>query len=437
MTKPLVAIVGRPNVGKSTLFNRLVGHSKAIVSDSPGTTRDRITATIPWKEGSMILIDTGGIESSHMSEPLEQVMHQVDLAIEESDILLFVVDVNDGVTHQDIEIADSIRKLGKLSILTINKVDNHQKELQAMEFYQLALGDPLLISAYHNLGISDLLDELNNLLPPEPDTDDILEGPRFAILGRPNVGKSSLINAILGNDRTIVSSVPGTTRDSIDIQFHFDNEPISLIDTAGVRKSGKVESGIEKYSVLRTIRALENSDVCLLLTDASEILANQDTHIAGYIKDSFKGVVVVVNKWDLIQDQMTQEEATFEIRRRLKFIPYAPICFTSAINRIGVEDAVKTAIEVYRHGKTMISRSDLKRVLISALASHMPPSRGGKNLRISRMYQKDVSPPTFVTFVNNPELIHFSYRRYLENQLRLAFGFKGNPLQLIFSKRGR
>ena len=437
MTTPLVAIVGRPNVGKSTLFNRLAGQPLAIVSEAPGTTRDRVTATIPWKEHSLILVDTGGIEVAPASNLWEMVRAQVETALEEADAIIFLVDVVDGATPADVDIAQSLRQRGKPVALAVNKVDNPRRELDAAEFYALGLGDPLPISAYHNLGVRDLLSRLDDLLPIPPEEDSTQDGLKLAIVGRPNVGKSMLLNTILGHQRVIVSEIPGTTRDAIDIPFSFDDKPVTLIDTAGVRRRGRIEVGIEKYSVLRAVRAIERANVCLLVIDGTESVTAQDTHIAGQVLDAYRGVVVVVNKWDLVEGETDMERMTLEVRRMLKFIPHAPICFTSALTGAGVQKTIETALEVYEQGNRMVSRGALERTLMSAVADHLPPNRRGRPLKIYRIYQKGVNPPTFVTFVNNPELVHFSYQRYLENRLRSAFGFAGNPIHLIFSTRGR
>jgi len=436
MTKPLVAIVGRPNVGKSTLFNRLIGHPLAIVSNVPGTTRDRVTATIPWRDQSMILVDTGGIDVFQTSDLWGKVRAQVDMALEEADAIIFLVDVVDGITPGDIEIAQSLRQREKPMMLAVNKVDNPKRELDTMDFYALGIGDPLPISAYHNLGIRDLLDQLDSLLanPSEEDEDD--GDLKLAIVGRPNVGKSMLLNTILGHERTIVSDIPGTTRDAIDIAFSFGDKHVTLIDTAGVRRRGHIEVGIEKYSVMRAMRAIDRSNVCLLVIDAAEGITNQDTHIAGQVMDTYKGVAVVVNKWDLVKGEIDKEHMANEVRRKLKFIPYAPICFTSALEGMGVKNVMETALNVYQQGATIVPRGALERTLLSAVGDHMPPSRGGKPIKIYRIYQKSHNPPTFVIFVNDPRLIHFSYERYLENKLRSAFGFAGNPLHLIFSTKG-
>lgn len=433
MAAPLVAIVGRPNVGKSTLFNRLVGQSLAIVSDIPGTTRDRLSSKVSWGDRSFILVDTGGLEAEPTSDLWEEIEAQVEAAMEEADAIVFLVDTTSGITPADREIAQSLRQREKPVLLAVNKVDNPRREQEAVEFYQLGLGDPVFISAYHNLGIDELFRELEAKLPFADEDEEDQDMPRLAIIGRPNVGKSQLLNAILGHQRAIVSETPGTTRDTIDIPLEFDGRPIMLMDTAGVRRRGRIEQGIEKYSVLRAVRAMERSNVCILVTDATEAITGQDTHVAGQALDSYKGVVVVVNKWDLVEGEMEKGEALREIRRKLKFIPYAPICFTSALNGTGVREVVETAIRVYREGARIAPRGALERALMEALAAHPPPSKGRRSLKVYRIYQKGTHPPTFILPVNHPELVHFSYQRYLENRLRSTFGFAGNPLQLIFS----
>ena len=436
MARQLVAIVGRPNVGKSTLFNRLAGQPLAIVSEVPGTTRDRVMASVPFRDGSLILVDTGGIESAPISNLWEQVRAQVEVALDESDAIIFMTDVVEGVTPSDLAIAQSLRERGKPIALAVSKVDNPRRELDATEFYALGLGDPLPISAYHNLGIRDLLSKLDELLPEPADEEDETEGLKLAIVGRPNVGKSMLLNSILGHGRVIVSETPGTTRDAVDIPFEFNGEPVTLIDTAGLRRRGRIEHGIEQYSVLRAVRAIERSNVCLLVIDGMESITAQDTHVAGYVTDAYKGVVVVVNKWDLAGLETDTEWMEAEVRRRLRFVSHAPVRFTSALTGAGVQEVMETAVDVYEQGRKMVSRGALDRTLMNALSEHLPTGRGRRPLKIFRMYQRGVSPPTFVTFVNNPELVHFSYQRYLENRLRAAFGFAGNPIHLIFSARG-
>ena len=433
MAGPLIAIVGRPNVGKSTLFNRLLGQSLSIVSDIPGTTRDRVMASVSWRERSFTLVDTGGLEFAPTSDLWEQVKAQVEVGMEEADAIVFLVDVMAGITPGDREIAQSLRQREKPLLLVVNKVDNPRRELEAVEFHQLGLGDPVLISAYHNLGIDDLFGELESKLPFAPEEDETSDIPRLAIVGRPNVGKSQLLNAILGDERAIVSEVPGTTRDAIDTSLSFNGRPVILMDTAGVRRRGRIEQGIEKYSVLRAARAIERSNVCILVTDATESITGQDTHVAGQVLDTYKGVVIVINKWDMVEGKIQKAEALREVSRKLKFIPYAPICFTSALNGTGVQQVVETAIRVYREGARIAPRGALERALLEALAAHPPPTKGRRSLKVHRIYQKGTHPPTFILPVNHPELVHFSYQRYLENRLRATFGFAGNPLHLIFS----
>lgn len=435
MTTPVVAIVGRPNVGKSTLFNRLIGKPTAIVTEVAGTTRDRIASTLPWRTSSMMIVDTGGIESAPLSGLWDKVLTQVNIAIEEADVIIFLVDIVDGVTPSDIEIANTLRRTKKEILLAANKADNVNREENVSEFYELGLGDPIPISAYHNIGIRDLLSRLDSLLGKPDEQIEQSDDMRLAVVGRPNVGKSMLVNSIIGNERSIVSEIPGTTRDALDISFSFEETPITLVDTAGMRRRGRIDSGIEKYSVLRSLRNIEHSNVCVLVIDVSEFITSQDTHIAGYILDSFKGVIIVINKIDLLGEQAGKEAMVQKIRERFKFIPYAPICFTSALEGKGVDEVVKTALKVHKEGSKITPRGALERAFKSAMAAHMPAS--SKGLKIYRIYQKSTNPPTFVIFVNNPDLVHFSYKRYLENQLRSTFGFTGNPINLIFSKKGR
>ena len=436
MAKPLVSIVGRPNVGKSTLFNRLIRQPLAIVSDLPGTTRDRVIATLSWKDSTATLVDTGGLEPFPDSDMWFKVKRQVELALETADAIVFLTDVVDGVTPSDREIAQMLRQTGKPLILGVNKVDNAKREQDVAEFYSLGLGDPIAMSAHHSLGIGDLLDKLDDILQgfSEVDEYDGNQSIKIAILGRPNVGKSQLLNAILGDERSIVSDIPGTTRDAIDTVISVDGKPVTLIDTAGVRHRGRIDAGIEKYSVLRSLRSIERADVCLLVTDASEPVTSQDMHIAGYILDAYKGMVVVINKWDLVEGYTQMADAAADLRKKLKFMPYVPICFTSALLGVGVQAVLSKAMVVYHEGSKIVPKQDLDSAFVSALASHMPPSKGGRLLRIYRISQKGTNPPTFVLPVNDPTLVHFSYKRYLENRLRSAFGFLGNPINLVFSR---
>ena len=435
MTKPIVAIVGRPNVGKSTLFNRLVGKRLAIIEDEPGTTRDRLYSDIDWKGSSLTLIDTGGLVPVPPSELAQRVKEQVEVAIEEADSIIFLVDVLDGVTHIDREIAEMLRRSDKPVMLAANKADNEQRSLDAAEFYKLAMGDPLPVSAYHDLGVDELLDRVVESLPyfpPEAEP----EMMKVAIVGRPNVGKSMLLNAILHKERAIVTDNPGTTRDAIDTIFEHNGERMLLIDTAGIRRRGRVERGIERYSVARALRAISRADVALLLTEATELLTAQDAHIAGYIHQASKGMVLVVNKWDLVAEMADRRQYTREIRNRLKFMPYVPILYISAKFRKGVDDVLSAARGIFEERKKRVTTALLNSVVREAVAAHAPPSAAGKKLKILYTTQAEASPPTFVFFVNDASLMHFSYQRYLENRLRQRFGFQGTPLRLVFKTRG-
>jgi GTP-binding protein len=435
MTKPLVALVGRPNVGKSTLFNRLIEEPLAIVEDVPGTTRDRIYADAHWGGKTFTLIDTGGLLPQPVDDLVASVREQVQIAIAEAEVIIFLVDVKEGLTANDLEIAQLLRRSNKPVILAVNKADNESRRQEALEFYQLGLAEPYPISALHGTGTGDLLDALLKTLPPQRPEEE-LEGVRIAIVGRPNVGKSSLLNAILGQERMIVNEKPGTTRDAVDSFIQWDGQPITLIDTAGIRRRGRIARGIERYSVMRALRAIQRADVALLLIDAAEGVTAQDAHIGGYIVEEAKGVVIAVNKWDLIEkDTYTMEAYTHQIRRVLKFIAYAPLVFVSAITGQRVEKAIDTALRVEQARSYRVPTAQLNRHVQDAVSQHSPPSRRGKRLRIYYATQVGISPPSFIFFVNDPRSVHFSYHRYLENQLREAFGFEGSPLRLSFHKR--
>jgi len=435
MTKPIVAIVGRPNVGKSTLFNRLVGRRLAIIEDEPGTTRDRLYADIAWQESALTLVDTGGLLLAPDSDIGQRVKEQVEVAIEEADAIIFLVDVVDGVTHMDRDIAEMLRRCDKPVMLAANKADNERRTQDAAEFYRLALGDPLPVSAYHDIGVDELLDRVVERLPYIP-LEEELEMMKVAIVGRPNVGKSTLLNAILHQERAIVAETPGTTRDAIDTVFEYDGERMLLIDTAGIRRRGRIEVGIERYGAARALRAIARADVALLLTEAAEPVTAQDAHIAGYIQQAFKGMVLVVNKWDMVEEMADRGQYTREIRRRLRFMPYVPILYVSAILGKGIEDVLKASREIYEGRKQRVPTAQLNSMVHDAVAAHAPPSAAGRKLKILYTTQAEISPPTFVFFVNDPTLMHFSYRRYLENRLRRSFGFSGTPLRLIFKRRG-
>lgn len=444
MSTPLVAIVGRPNVGKSTLFNRLSGNRDAIVSDIPGTTRDRLLTEISWEDSRFTLVDTGGLEPRPQDPIREKVKAQVETAVSQADLIIFLLDVVDGVTPMDEEITDWLRRTEKPLVVAVNKVDNERREVSVAEFYRLGLDDPLLVSAYHNLGIYALMDRVISHLPqvisPPPATEDEAspdEAMKLAIIGRTNVGKSMLMNAILGQDRAIVSEVPGTTRDALDTDFSYDGRPVVLIDTAGMRRPGKVEKGIEYYSLLRSTRAVQRSDIALLVMDASELATAQDAHISGYAWNQYKGIIVVVNKWDLVpkEDGTEREVAIQTLRQRLHFMPYVPVCFTSALLGQGIEDLMVLAMDVHQERMQRVPAGRLSYALMDALADHMPPSSKGKRLRINQVRQVGINPPTFVFAVNDPKLVHFSYQRYLENRLRTTFGYTHTHLRLAF--RGR
>ena len=465
--KPLVAIVGRPNVGKSTFFNRMIGERVAIVEDLPGTTRDRIYGDTDWNGREFTLIDTGGLElgsdipigqiglNGQPGDITKRVRAQAELAIEEADVIIFMVDAQAGITAADEEVAELLRRTRKPVILTANKSDNARLRQDVVEFYALGIGEPITISSTQGTGTGDLLDLIVDALPPEQED---LEGEeeditRIAIVGRPNVGKSSLLNAILGFQRAIVSEVPGTTRDAIDIEFTYKDEKLVLIDTAGIRRRGRVGPGVEKYSVLRSSRAIDRCDVALLVIDASEGLAAQDTHIAGEIQEKAKGVVVIVNKWDLAQAQRREErEGQFPhpddmiesaeryrkiIAEDFKFIPYAPVVFTSAKTGYHVQSLLDTVLDIAEMRYLRIPTSRLNEVVHEAVRRHHPTVFKGKVMKIYYATQTQVNPPTFVFFVNDPQALHFSYERYLENQLRQTFSFKGTGIRLQFRSRPR
>src|SRR5579864_2293515 len=466
--KPLVAIVGRPNVGKSTFFNRMLGEQVAVVEDLPGATRDRIYGDTDWNGRDFTLIDTGGLElgsdipagqvglNGQPGDIMRNVRAQVELAIEEADVILFMVDARSGITAADEEITTLLRRTDKPVILTANKADNAARRQDAVEFYTLGLGEPITISSIQGTGTGDLLDRIVEELPPLEETEEEEEEedtPHIAIVGRPNVGKSSLLNAILGVQRSIVSDVPGTTRDAIDTTMEFEGRKLILIDTAGIRRRGRIIPGVEKYSVIRASRAIERCDVALLLVDASEGLAAQDTHIAGAIHDYTKGVVVVVNKWDLAQQQRKAERAgeypakdeeiaDAEDYRRLleedlKFIPYAPVLFASAKTGYHVKSIIENALKIAEMRYLRVPTARLNEVVQAAIRHHDPAVIRHKPLKIYYATQAHVNPPTFVFFVNDTEAVHFSYERYLENRLREEFSFRGTAIKLQFRPRGR
>ncbi len=439
MAKPVVAIVGRPNVGKSTLFNRLVGRSVAIVSKRSGTTRDRVTLETNWADHPFILVDTGGLEIFPDTDLWRQVRAQVEIAIEDADIIVMAVDVTQGVTASDMDVSDLLRLSGKPVVLGVNKVDTDAKAAGAYEFHELGLGYPHPISGYHNLGLDDMMAEVVQHFPPEPEFPEPDADIRLAIVGRPNVGKSMLLNALTGESRSIVSEVPGTTRDTIDTLIRHQGLDILLIDTAGIRRRGKIGTGVEKYSVIRSVRAIDRADVAILLMDAMEPATAQDTHVASYILDAYKGLVLGVNKWDLLSGSgVTKGEIEALLRDRFRFAAYAPVCFTSALEGSGLDELLDTAMDVFNEWNKDVPRYELRRTMMSAIAEHPPTGLRGRSLKIYSVAQDQVAPPSFTFFVNRSDTVHFSYERYLENRLRQAYDFRGSPLKMRFrGRRGR
>ncbi len=435
MSKPIVAIVGRQNVGKSTLLNRLTGKRIAIVADLPGTTRDRIFADVSWQGVEFTMVDTGGLELRPQSTMAQEVTEQVAAAITEADIIIFLVDVRDGVTPSDLEIADMLRQSNKPIVLVANKADNAKLEAGAVEFYQLGLDEPRAISAYHGRGTSELLDNIINQLPAPSPIKAEPEVMKVAIVGRPNVGKSMLLNAILGGERAIVDDTPGTTRDAIDTLFDYDGQSVLIIDTAGIRRRGRLGTGVERYSVIRALRAIDRADIVLLVLDATELVAAQDMHIAGYIQQAAKGIVLLVNKWDLVADKNVTEYNK-HIRRQIKFMSYASVLYISAKFGQGVDKVMPEVCQVYQERFKRLPTAVVNSVVQQAVAAHNLPRVGTKRLKVLYTTQAEVNPPTFVFFVNDAGLMHFSYRRYLENKLRQSFGFAGTPFRLIFKTRG-
>lgn len=436
MPKPVVAIVGRPNVGKSTMFNRLIGRSAAIVSKMAGTTRDRNTTETEWGEHVFILVDTGGLEVFPEDDMWRQVRAQIETAIEDADVIIMMVDAREGVTPSDIDVAQLLRPVDLPVVLAANKADTEKVASTVSEFYELGLGDPTPISAYHNVGLDDMMARVIRYFPeesefPEPDAD-----LRIAIVGRPNVGKSQLLNTLTGERRSIVSEVPGTTRDTIDTMIEVEDNSVLLIDTAGIRRRGKIGTGIEKYSVIRSVRAIDRADVAILLMDAAEPATAQDSHIASYILDSYKGIVLAVNKWDLSDELgVTRPDLIEVVEEKFRFASYAPMRFMSALTGQGVDQLMDTALSVYRQWSKGIPRYDLRRTVMNAVAEHPPVAQKGRSLRIYSVSQDDTGPPSFTFYVNRSDTVHFSYQRYLENRLREEYDFRGSPLKMRFKGR--
>ncbi len=436
---PAVAIVGRPNVGKSSLFNRMVDERIAIVADEPGTTRDRVTAFVTRDNRTLALIDTGGLILGDEEGMIGAIREQVSVAFSEADVLCFVVDVNAGVVPADAEVVDLIRRASKPVVLIANKADNIQRERLAAEFYQLGIGDPIVVSAQHGRGMNELWDGIMTVLPdPEMPPAAPSGAIPVAIVGRPNVGKSSLVNSILGQERAMVRDEPGTTRDAIDTVFEYENRTYLLIDTAGIRRRGHISRGVEHFSVARAMQAIERADVAVLVVDATEYLTAQDLHVAGFVQQAYKGLALVINKWDMAQEEeIDRAQVEHMVRARLKFFPAMPILFTSALRGRGVRAVLDAVARIQMERMTRVTTAQLNRALIDALAAHPPPSSGRRRLQIYYVTQAEVNPPTFVFFTNDPSLVHFSYRRYLENVLRRRFGFDGTAIRLIFRGRSR
>lgn len=456
MRMPVVALVGRPNVGKSTLFNRLVGQRLSIVQDEPGTTRDRLYETTEWTGRSFILVDTGGVDvaltdkaarkgdqpealGGSSREFAREIRQQAEIAIEEADVVVLVTDARDGLTSADEDIADILRRSGRPVLLAVNKADNEARRQAALEFYELNLGEPYPVSAHHGSGTGDLLDAIVAHIPQVAEEEVAPDVVRIAIVGRPNVGKSSLLNALIQEERSIVSPVPGTTRDAIDTDLTFQGQKVTLIDTAGIRRRGKVEVGVEKYSVMRALNAVQRADVVLLVVDATAGITAQDSHVAGFILEAYKSVAVIVNKWDIVPDKETNTAAEFTdaIRSTLRFMDYVPVLFVSALTHQRVSKILPLALDLAEQRKLRIPTGDLNRLLRDALTARPAFSRRGKQLKLFYATQAEVAPPTFVLFVNDPELVHFSYERYIENRIREVYPFVGTPIRINFRARAQ
>ncbi|HAA3212588.1 TPA_asm: ribosome biogenesis GTPase Der [Listeria monocytogenes] len=435
MAKPVVAIVGRPNVGKSTIFNRIVGERVSIVEDVPGVTRDRIYNSAEWLGKEFNIIDTGGIDLS--DEPfLEQIRAQAEIAIDEADVIIFITNGREGVTDADEQVAKILYRSNKPIVLAINKVDNPEMRDQIYDFCSLGFGEPYPISGSHGLGLGDMLDAVRAHFPKEEEEEYPDDTVKFSLIGRPNVGKSSILNALLGEDRVIVSDIAGTTRDAIDTTYTFDGQDYVMIDTAGMRKRGKVYESTEKYSVLRAMRAIERSDVVLVVINAEEGIREQDKRIAGYAHDAGRAIIIVVNKWDAInKDEKTINVWTEDIREQFQFLSYAPIVFVSAKTKQRLNNLFPLINQVSDNHSLRVQSSMLNDVISDAVAMNPSPMDKGKRLKIFYTTQVAVKPPTFVVFVNDPELMHFSYERFLENRIREAFPFEGTPIRVIARKR--
>lgn len=430
---PVVALVGRPNVGKSALFNRMVGRRQALVEDIPGTTRDRLYGEVEWKDERFRLVDTGGLDPDAQEGYPELVRRQVEQAVEEASVLLFVVDARSGIIPPDQEVGDVLRRAAKPVFLVVNKVDNEERREAAVQFYELGLGEPMPVSAQHNLGLREVLDRVIGVLPPAP-AGEQAAAPRLAIVGRPNVGKSMLLNAMLGEERVMVSDVPGTTRDAIDTTFEFQGRQVVAVDTAGLRRPGKTRGALEHHASLRARHALERADTALCVFDGTEGLTSQDMHIIGYALDAKTGILVVANKWDLMAGA---DLAEFEraIRARLHFAPWLSFRIVSAKERAGIDQMLREALRITEERTRRVETAPLNAVVQRAVAERPPPLVKNQRLKLLYVNQPQVAPPTFVFFVNDATLVHFSYRRYLENVIRRAYGYQGVALKLVFRSR--
>ena len=435
--KPIVAVVGRPNVGKSTLFNVLAGERISIVKDTPGITRDRIYADVEWLNYKFTLIDTGGIEPDSKDIILSQMREQAEIAIASADVIMFLVDIKQGLVDADMHVANMLRKSGKPVVLVVNKVDNPSKQMaDVYEFYNLGIGDPYAISAANRLGLGEMLDAVIELFPEGADTDEEDDRPKVAIVGKPNVGKSSVINKLIGENRVIVSDIAGTTRDAVDTEVTYNKKQYVLIDTAGLRRKSKIKEELERYMIVRTVAAVERADVVVLVIDATEGVTEQDAKIAGVAHERGKGMIIAVNKWDAIEkDNKTMNEFTKKVRDTLAFMPYAEILYVSAETGQRLPKLFETIDMVMENHALRVQTGVLNEIMTEAVAMQQPPTDKGKRLRLFYITQVSVKPPTFVIFVNDRELMHFSYTRYIENRIRDAFGFKGTPLHFIIRER--
>jgi GTP-binding protein len=436
MSRPIVAIVGRPNVGKSTLLNRLAGRRIAVVADLPGTTRDRVFAFISWRGQELTVVDTGGWQTKPSTSLDQKVKQQVETAIAQADAIIFVVDAKDGPIAPDEEIADILRATNRPIMLIVNKVDSAKQSNQVADFYKLGIGEPIPISAHHNRGIDELMDAVLASLSPQPISITETGEAKLAIVGRPNVGKSTLLNTLLGDERAIVHESPGITRDSLDAVIRWRDKELLLVDTAGIKRRGRVGAGVDYYSLLRALQAINRCDVALLLIDASEFITAQDMHIVGYVIEVGKGIILLVNKWDLIPKEQRQE-FKHSLEQRLRFAHYLPIIYISAKMGQGINRILPRAWEIWQERQKQIPQSEVDELVKQAVDSHPPPRTGSRRLRIARAYQDEYKPATFILKVNDPKLVHFSYQRYLENKLRRGFGFRGVPLKVIFTKAAR